>query len=83
MTDYEKSLYDYYETDSLIEMIINAGLPLPIYNYEHRKFLTAFVENVRIDEKNVSLFIDDMHDTFKEACKSTLITFNINTPPKK
>lgn len=63
---------EYYETDSLIEMIVAIGHPLPVYNYEKKKYQNDIIENINTSSGVTSIISVLYHDTFKDACKSLL-----------
>ena len=73
----EKMEYiDFYETDSLVEMIIDKGLPIPIFNYDKRKYQVDQFESQTTEKGKTTLVCAQYHDNFKEACIATLNNAN-------
>lgn len=60
-------------TDELIEMIIKkVGIKLPTYDYEYKKYVTTYPDNISIGGKATGIEKADMHDTFREGCLAIL-----------
>lgn len=60
-------------TDEMVELIIKRyGYPLPTYNYEIGKYVSAYLVNENFNGIILGIEAADTHDTFREACESII-----------
>lgn len=56
-------------TDELCDYITTkVGIKLPTYDYDYRKYIASFPQNIKIGNCTTGILKADMYDSFRGAC---------------
>jgi hypothetical protein len=73
--------YNKLDASNLCDIIVEEiGIPLPTYDYNYKKYIASFPQNIKIGECVTGIEKADMFDTFKLACIAIIEWHNALTP---
>ena len=54
--------------EDLCQEVLRKGVPLPIYDYNYKKFISSYPANININNQISGIEKSEMFDTFRDAC---------------